>query len=252
MFNRKSRLQNQMNKSYFNTFIFSSSDKIYYYVYCLVKNQKDAVELVSLTIEECWKKRNKFSYTDMVYVFKIARKLAKLKMIDIEKKILPNYSNNLLSDKNSDLARFCALTKDLSPVQTEVICLRTMARLSIDDISIVTGLGINNVQSILSGVRKGIRAKINSQGILTDLKSDEVLSKYYSGRMTIEEEEHLRLYFIRMNLSDITGVDREFFQLFLKMSNASMPIECSDKLLLKIKELQNTTWRDSFLRIFKK
>ncbi|PCH67545.1 MAG: hypothetical protein COC06_11070 [Bacteroidales bacterium] len=241
-----------MDKSHFNTFIFSSADKIYYYVYCLVKNQKDAVELVSLTIEECWKERKKFSHTDMVYVFRIARKLAKLKIAGIEKRIPPNYTNNLISDTNPVLLRFCALTQDLSPVQAEVMCLRSMVRLRMDDISIIIDLGINNVQSILSVVRKVIRAGIDPNGILSDFKSNEVLSKYYSGKSTIEEEEQLRLYFLRMDLSDITRADKELFQLFLKMSNAPMPTDCSDKLLLKIKEIQNTTWRTSFSRIFKK
>lgn len=241
-----------MDKSHFNTFIFSSADKIYYYVYCLARNQNEAVELVIQTIEECWKERKKFSYTDMTYVFKIARKLAKQRVISTEKINPSYYTNNLISDTNPVLFRFCGLTKDLSPVQSEVMCLRSMVRMRMDDISIVVGLGINNVQSILSVVRKIIRVRIDPKGILKDLKGNEILSKYYLGKTTIEDEEQLRLYFSRMDLSDIVGADRELFQLFLEMSNAPMPIECSDKLLLKIKELQNNTWRNSILGIFKK
>ncbi|MBN2595156.1 MAG: hypothetical protein JXR82_00050 [Marinifilaceae bacterium] len=240
-----------MDKSHFNTFIFSNSDKIYYYVYCLLRNQEETLEVVSSTIEECWKERKKFSHTDMIYVFKIARKLARLKTDGCEKRMSLAYTNNLLADTDPVLNRFCLLTQDLSPVQAEVMCLRSMVRLRMDDISIVVDLGINNVQSILSVVRKAIRARINSNGTFADLKNNEVLFKYYSGKSTLKEEEQLRLYFSRMDLSDVTGADRELFQLFLKMGNSAMPSNCSDQLFLKIKEIQNRNWRSSFSRIFK-
>ncbi|BAX81873.1 RNA polymerase sigma factor [Labilibaculum antarcticum] len=240
-----------MDKSHFNTFIFSNADKVYYYVYCLLRNEQETIEVVSLTLEECWKERKKFSHTDMIYVFKIARKLATLRSNSLEKRIFSNHTNNLLAETNPVLARFCSLTQDLSPLQAEVMCLRAMVRLRMDDISIVVGLGINNVQSILSVVRKAIRARIDPNVILTDLKSNEVLFKYYSGKSTVKEEEQLRLYFSRMDLSDTTGADRELFLLFLKIGNAAMPPDCSDLLLLKIKEIQKQNWRTSFTRIFK-
>jgi DNA-directed RNA polymerase specialized sigma24 family protein len=240
-----------MDKSHFNTFIFSNADKIYYYVYCLLRHHEETVEVVTQTIEECWKERKKFSHTDMIYVFKMARKLAKLKTDCIEKRKSPAYTDNLVAVTNPVLARFCGLTQDLSPVQAEVMCLRSTVRLSMDEIAIVVGLGINNVQTILAVVRKVIRARIDPNAILTDLKSNEVLSKYYAGKSTVKEEEQLRLYFSRMDLSDNTGADRELFQLFLKISNASMPADCSDKLLHKIKEIQISNWRSPFTRIFK-
>lgn len=240
-----------MDKSHFNTFIFSNADKIYYYVYCLLRDEQETIDVVSATIEECWKERKKFSHTDMIYVFRIARKLANFRRNSEEETITVNFLNGSLTEANPVLARFCSLTQDLSPVQSEVMCLRSMVRLRMDDISIIVGLGINNVQSILSVVRKVIRARIDPNGVLTDLNSHEVLSKYYSGKSTIEEEEQLRLYFSRMDLSDITGADRELFLLFLKIGNAPMPAEFSDMLLHKIKEIQNTSWRSSFFRIFK-
>ena len=188
----------------------------------------------------------------MIYVFKIARKLARLKAATgCEKRISPASANNLLADTNPDLTRFCLLTQDLSPVQAEVMCLRSMVRLRMDDISIVVDLGINNVQSILSVVRKAIRARIDPNGIFSGSKSNEVLFKYYSGKSTVEEEEQLRLYFSRMDLSDVAGADKELFQLFLKIGNAAMPSNCSDQLLLEIKEIQKRNWRSSFPRIFK-
>ncbi|PKQ62056.1 hypothetical protein BZG02_14080 [Labilibaculum filiforme] len=240
-----------MDKSHFNTFIFSNADKIYYYVYCLLRNEEETHQVVSLTIEQCWMERKKFSHTDMIYVFKTARKLAAVKASGAENRMELSYTDNLENATNPILSRFCILTQDLSPLQAEVMCLRSMVRLRMDDISILVGLGINNVQSILSVVRKIIRARIDPNGILNDLRRNEVLTKYYSGKSTIEEEEQLRLYFSRMDLSDITVADREHFQLFLRIGNAPMPTDCSDRLLLKIKEIQNRGWRSAFLKFFK-
>ncbi|WP_372751833.1 RNA polymerase sigma factor [Labilibaculum sp.] len=238
-----------MDKSHFNTFIFSNSDKIYHYVYCLVKDQEEALDVVTLTIEECWEKRKIFSHTDMIFVFKIARKLAKLRVAKRKSKEFSDYANNL-ADANPVLARFCSLTRDLSPLQAEVMCLRAMVRLSMDDISIVVEQGINNVQSILAVVRKAIRARINPTNVVADLKTNEVLFKYYSGKSSLKDEEQLRLYFSRMDLSDATGADRELFQLFIKVGNAPMPTVCSDYLLQKIKEIQERNWWSSLLNIF--
>lgn len=238
-----------MDKSHFNTFIFSNSDKIYHYVYCLVRNQEEALDIVTLTIEECWKKRKTFSHTDMIFVFKIARKLAKLRIANCDLKKGLHYANNI-ANANPVLVRFCGLTQDLSPLQAEVMCLRAMVRFSVDDISIVVDQGINNVQSILSVVRKAIRARINPNIIVPDLKTNEVLLKYYSGKSSLKEEEQLRLYFSRMDLSDATGADRELFQLFIKVGNAPMPAFCADHLLLRIKEMQNTNWWTSLTHIF--
>jgi len=240
-----------MDKSHFNTFIFSNADKIYYYVYCLLRNEQETIEVVSLTLEKCWKERKKFCHTDMIFVFGIARKLAILRTDSMEKRMSSSHTNNLLATTNPVLACFCSLIQDLSPLQAEVICLRSMVRLHMDDISLVVDLGINTIQSILSVVRKAIRARINSNGILTDLKSNEVLLKYYLGKSTLEEEQQLRLYFSRMNLSDLTEVNKELFLLFLKIGNVAMPSDCSDLLLLKMKEIQNQNWKISFAKIFK-
>lgn len=240
-----------MDKSHFNTFIFSNSDKIYYYVYCLLRNEQETLEVVSLTLEECWKERKEFSHTDMIYVFRIARKFAILRVDNLGKRVSLNYTNDLLTETNPVLVGFCSLIQNLSPLQAEVMCLRSMVRLHMDDISLVVELGINNVQSILSVVRKAIRARIYPNGILTDLLSNEVLPKYYLGQSTLEEEQQLRLYFSRIDLSDLTGANRELFLLFLKIGNVAMPPDCSDLLLLKIKEIQNQNWRTSFIKIFK-
>jgi DNA-directed RNA polymerase specialized sigma24 family protein len=238
-----------MDKSHFNTFIFSNSDKIYHYVYSLVRDQKETLDIVALTIEECWEKRKTFSHTNMIFVFKIARKLARLRIANYDHKKVLNYDNNLVN-ANPLLVRFCSLTQDLSPLQAEVMSLRAMVGFDIDDISIVVEQGINNVQSILAVVRKAIRARINPTIVVPDLKTNEVLLKYYSGKSSLKEEEQLRLYFSRMDLSDATGADRELFELFIKVGNAPMPTICADHLLRRIKEMQTTNWWTSLTHIF--
>lgn len=241
-----------MDKSHFNTFIFSSADKIYYYVYCVLKNPEATIEVVTQTIEQCWEERKNFSHTEMTHVFKIARKLAKHRIVINDESSPFIHNEKAIFDTNPVLSRFCTLTHELSPIQAEVMCLRSMIRLSIDEISLVVELGINNVQSILSNVRKAIRAQIDPVGILKGKNGNEVLTKYYNGKTTIEEEEQLRLYFSRMDLNKIPDSDRDMFQLFLKLGNAEMPSACAEALMVKIKEIQNNGWRSSVANFFKK
>jgi len=237
-----------MDKSHFNTFIFSNANKIYSYVFCILKNPEETMEVVSLTIEECWKKRKNFSHTEITYAFKVARNLAKNKASYCRQSAVQNGSTEL--EVNPVLDLFCKLIKDLAPVQAEVMCLRSLTRLSIDEISIVVGLGINNVISILANTRKLIRAKIDPKGILNDMNCHEFLLKYYSGNTTLEEEEKLRIYILRMDLTEIPEADCELFKLFLEVGGCEMPKHYTDLLYVKIKELQNDNWRKSLSRFF--
>lgn len=241
-----------MDKAHFNTFIFSNADKIYYYLYCILKNSDDTVDVLTNTIEECWDERKKYEYTDLVYVFKIARKLAKSKMSTSEGMETSTFLNGCEIISNPVLIRFCSLTDKLSPIQAEIMCLRSMVRLRLDEISLVVELGINNIQSILANVRKEIRAQIDPNEILNDVTGHEIIPKYYSGMSTIEEEEQLRLYFLRKDLAGIPDSDRDLFQAFLKIGNEEMPRICSDQLLLKIKEIQKPKKTSFFSRLFRK
>jgi len=239
-----------MDKSHFNTFIFSNANKIYSYVFCILKNPEETMEVVSLTIEECWKKRKDFSHTELTYAFKVARDLAKSKASYCNQSAI--FKDSIELKINPVLELFCKLINDLAPIQTEVMCLRSLTRLSIDEISIVVDLGINNVISILANTRKLIRSRIDPKGILNDMNCHEYLPKYYSGNTTLEEEEKLRIYILRMDLTEIPEADRELFKLFLKVGGCDMPAQCYDLLNAKLKELQSNKWKSSIAKLFLK
>ncbi|GAB7087620.1 RNA polymerase sigma factor [Marinifilum fragile] len=228
-----------MDKSHFNTFIFSNANKIYYYVFCILKNSEQTIQIVGKTFEECWHKRKVLSHSDLTPVFKIARDLAKKEVTS------KSASGGVLSQNdevNPMLIRFCRLLEELAPIQAEIFCLRSLLRMSIDDISKIVGLGINNIQSMLAEARKLIRLQVDPEGILKESSCHELLTKYYAGSTSIEEEEQLRLYVSRMDLSEIPETDRELFRMFLKIGNAEIPIADSENLSHKIKELQTTKW----------
>ncbi len=241
-----------MDKAHFNTFIFSNADKIYYYLYCILRNSDDTLEVLTNTIEECWNERNNYEHTDLTFVFKTARKLAKVQISKSDNLKTHTPMDGCPVNSSPVLIRFCSLTEKLSPIQAEIMCLRSMVRLRIDEIALVVELGINNIQSILANVRKEIRVRIDPNGILNDVSEHELIPKYYSGLSTIEEEEQLRLYFLRKDLADIPDTDRELFQAFLKIGNKEMPRICSEQLLLKIKEIQKPQKTSIFSRLFRK
>ncbi|WP_321282297.1 sigma-70 family RNA polymerase sigma factor [Marinifilum fragile] len=228
-----------MDKSHFNTFIFSNANKIYYYVFCILKNYEQTIQIVGKTFEECWHKRKVLSHSDLTPVFKIARDLAKN---EVSSKSASGRVPSQNDEVDPMLIRFCKLLEELAPIQAEIFCLRSLLRMSIDEISKIVGLGINNIQSMLAEARKLIRVKVDPEGILKEFSCHELLTKYYAGSTSIEEEEQFRLYVSRMDLSEIPETDRELFGMFLKIGNSEIPISDSEILSNKIKELQTTQW----------
>ncbi|MCY1635697.1 sigma factor-like helix-turn-helix DNA-binding protein [Marinifilum sp. D737] len=237
-----------MDKSHFNTFIFSNANKIYYYVFCILKNSDQTIQIVEKTFEECWNKRKELSHSDLTPVFKIARDLAKNEM---QGKAASKGVLNQNTEVSPVLLRFCELLNDLAPIQAEILCLRSLSRMSVDEISKIVGLGLNNVQSMLAEVRKLVRAQVDPKGILKEFSYHELLTKYYAGSTSIEEEEQLRLFVSRMDLSEIPESDREVFSMFLKIGNAEIPITGSDILRDKMKELQTTKFQRVLAKIKK-
>ncbi|MDQ2180473.1 RNA polymerase sigma factor [Marinifilum sp. D714] len=237
-----------MDKSHFNTFIFSNANKIYCYVFCILKNSEQTIQIVGKTFEECWHKRKVLSHSDLTPVFKIARDLAKK---EVNSKIGSGVALNQNDEVDPILIHFCKLLEELAPIQAEIFCLRSLLRMSIDDISKIVGLGLNNVQSMLAEARKLIRVQVDPEGILKEFSCHELLTKYYAGSTSIEEEEQLRLYVSRMDLSEIPEIDRELFRMFLKIGNAEIPIAGSDILRDKMKELQTTKFQRVLAKIKK-
>lgn len=241
-----------MHKSKFNSLIFSNADKIYNYLYCILKNSDDSLVILTNTIEECWNERKNFEHTNLTFVFKIARDLAKAKNNNANKLQEILSLNGSSVNVNPVLIRLCSLTDKLSPIQVELIFLRSMARLTIDEIALIVELGINNIQSMLANVREDIRVQIDPNGILNNLKEHELLPKYYSGKSTIEEEEHLRMHFLSKDLAGISETDREFLQMFMKLTSEEVPQICPEQLALKISEIQKHKKRSIFSRFLKK
>jgi len=126
-----------------------------------------------------------------------------------------------------------------------------MARLSLDEISIIVDMGINNVQSMLAVVRKEIRSQINPLGNKKAIAENDILKKYYNGNSTIKEEEQLRLFFSRDNVTKCTEPDCELFQLFLHIGKAEMPAEYAQKLSVSLKEAQNKSWKKRVANLLK-
>ena len=241
-----------MDKSYFNTFIFSNANKIYYYAFCILKDHEETLQVVSQTIKECWEKRNDFKPTDLYRVFIIARSLAKSRASYNKFSQHSVLSLDQPDEVNPVLKRFCSLVKNFAPLQAEVICLRSMARMSMEEISLILEIGINNVISILANTRQLMRSEIDPVGVLNDFSCHELLPRYYSGNTTLEEEEQLRLFISRMDLTEIPETDRELLTMFLKIGNAEIPIAGSDLLLKQIKELQSGKIRNVLSKIRKR
>ncbi|MGQ1911326.1 hypothetical protein ACT3CE_16250 [Marinifilum sp. RC60d5] len=223
-----------MDKSHFNTFILSSADKFYLYAYCIVKNADGAFQVVSDAIHLSYKDHKKMSLSNLNSVFKKVRDFSHSKIAQQSGK------ENNFDNPDNNLKTFFELTKGLSSVQMEVVSLRVFSRLNVDDISIIVGLGINSIQSILGNVRRLIRDRIGS--VEDQFVDDYRLVKYYNGVSSIEDEDQLRLYFLRKEMVDCHNPDCELMRLIVEISQTEMPTEYFKILRETLKNIQKTSF----------
>nr|WP_320119921.1 hypothetical protein [uncultured Marinifilum sp.] len=229
-----------MDKSHFNTFILSSADKFYLYAYCIVKNADSAFEVVSDAIHLSYKDHKKMSPSNLNSVFKKVRDFSNSKIVQqgAKEKNFDTPDNNLKT--------FFSLTNGLSSVQMEVISLRIFSRLNVEDISVIVGLGINSIQSILGNVRRLIRDRIGV--VENQFTDDSRMLKYYNGVSSVEDEDQLRLYFLRKEMEDCHNPDCELMRLIVEISQTEMPSGYFKILREELKNIQKSSILNRFFK----
>lgn len=224
-----------MDKTHFNTLLLSQSDKIYFYLYGILNDQEDTYEVLLATMLKSWEDRKSLSESGFTKVLRIGRNFAKKKLAERSANTHGETCNCFETDDVLQQC-FCVLTSNLSPIQSEIMCLRSIAALSLDEISLVVDMGLNNIQSILANVRQQLRKLIDAKFECEE--DNELLQHYYNGCSSIKEEEQLRLYFLREELHNVSAGDRELFQIFLKIAQAEMPEHFSKQLKVELRKKQ--------------
>ncbi|MFA8436292.1 MAG: RNA polymerase sigma factor [Marinifilaceae bacterium] len=236
-----------MNRTYFNSFVLPFSDNLYHYIKGLLGNGEAALDVLKESIFYWWEHRKELKEENFkVIVLQKVRSLAlhQTKNKKFEKRPFHNLEWEEGDWESIQIPR-CddvnELLNYLPELHAEVICLRGAGRLQDDEICQVTGLGFNNVHSILAKARKSIWKGLGGS-LGTRSEASDLLKKYYTGTTTLDEEEQLRLYFNKVEHRDAHPADYKLFNYFMDLSMLEMPLEYKKLLEEHVYELQNNTW----------
>lgn len=158
-----------MTEQEFNNTILPLAKNIYSFALNLTRNPSDSADITQEVMLKLWAKRNELAKVEnhKAWAFKITRNLVldqlkKQQPIYGESKMLQgemaNETDVLQSIENRTTAEAVRLIIDSLPEnQREVMILREMEELEYDEISKITGLGLNHIRVLLCRGRSKVK-----------------------------------------------------------------------------------------------
>lgn len=157
-----------MTEHEFNESILPLAQHIYDFAANLTGNRTDAADITQDVLFKLWNSRNELSKIKNLraWALKITRNL----YYDTVKKYKPLYNeaqmflheqgaSDLMTiiDNQETAALVRQIIETLPDTQREVILLREVEELEYDEIAQITGLGLNNIRTILSRARSRVK-----------------------------------------------------------------------------------------------
>lgn len=157
-----------MTEKEFNACILPLAQHIYNFAVHLTGNRTDAADITQDVMFKLWDNRNELSKIKNLsaWALKITRNLyydtvKKYKPIYDEEQMLQNegYDSELMNsiEQKETAALLRKIIDTLPDTQREVILLREIEELEYDEIAQITGLGLNNIRTILSRARTRVK-----------------------------------------------------------------------------------------------
>ncbi|MEG0795321.1 MAG: RNA polymerase sigma factor [Odoribacter sp.] len=157
-----------MTEKEFNHIILPLTKNIYSFALNMIGNAADAADITQDTMVKLWEGRDKWKKVEnpKAWALKMVRNLCldwmkKKKPVYDEQEVICNggYDTDLLTrmeEKNTAEA-VRLIINTLPDNQREVMILRELEELEYDEISRITGLGLNNIRVLLSRGRSKVK-----------------------------------------------------------------------------------------------
>ena len=167
MFFQVNRLTIRMQSTYFKELVLPLQNSLYRLAYAMLRNREEAEDVVQEIFYRLWSKKSMLHELDSIRAFalKMTKNLC-LDKIKGRKHVIGEIEKmNLQSDQSNPhekaeagnlIAVVQKIISTLPEQQQLVIHLRNIEELSLDEISTVTEMSINNVRVTLSRARKNI------------------------------------------------------------------------------------------------
>lgn len=157
-----------MTEKEFNHIILPLAKNIYSFAANMTGNPADSADISQEVLYKLWNSRHELKRVDnpKAWALKITRNLCldwikKQKPIYDEKQVLTQggYDSDLLQQiENKDTARLVQqIINTLPDNQREVMILRELEEMEYEEISQITGLGLNNIRVLLSRGRTKVK-----------------------------------------------------------------------------------------------
>ncbi len=146
---------------------------MYRYAYFILYDKDDALDAVQSAIATLWEKRNSLSSVDNLAAFCITS--AKHQAIDILRKrprsiitldeiteqedTTPSVSDTMEYSESLDKVK--SILSTFSPVQQEIMRLRSQAECTVEEIAYITSMTEDNVRQVLSRTRRKLKELYN-------------------------------------------------------------------------------------------
>lgn len=146
---------------------------MYRYAYFILYDKDDALDAVQSAIASLWEKRNSLSSVDNLAAFCITS--AKHQAIDILRKrprsiitldeiteqedTTPSVSDTMEYSESLDKVK--SILSTFSPVQQEIMRLRSQAECTVEEIAYITSMTEDNVRQVLSRTRRKLKELYN-------------------------------------------------------------------------------------------
>lgn len=163
-----------MTEKEYNTNVLPLMDSIYSYCRHMLGDEDTASDLTQDVMLKIWDTRS--SLNDIQNYKAFALCMARNLCLDLYKKKKPVYDDEVVMDnggydidmlqqiENRDMAEAVRRIIDTLPDnQKEVILLREIEEMEFEEISKITGLGMNNVRVLLSRARTKVRSILQQQ-----------------------------------------------------------------------------------------
>ncbi|MDO5571786.1 MAG: sigma-70 family RNA polymerase sigma factor [Bacteroidales bacterium] len=161
-----------MDKIAFKNTFLPLGEKLYIIAFKLIGNAMEAEDMVQETYLKLWNKRDELDdlNSPIAFAVTVIKNLCldylnsnkfKLQANQVEIEKCEDFDNEIDFEKRESLKIVYSIINHLPPPQKEVILLRHIKGLSIEEIEKVTGYSSVNIRVLLSRARKKMKEQLN-------------------------------------------------------------------------------------------
>jgi len=225
-----------MTNAYFKQVYYSLHPKLYRVAYAILKNTEDAEDIIQDAYCKLWDDRKKLVDVQKpeAYCVTLVKNLcldflSSLKMMHkkdfIDDYDFPDHTSSAETDmvNKEKVEKIKSLIHRLPYKQQRVLDLRVFSACSSSEIEQITGESSENVRVLLSRARNTLKMNFKNIIMIDERKIEQLLTAFYEGITTPEEEEIIHDFFDCEAVSEKWQTDGVIFNALYEPTRIPLP-----------------------------